>query len=104
MICPPFSISVYAIVSVYIAFIILLVSAGKSQKGKFKYFVAWDDDEFWECDVLSHSGSSVQVRAHDGDEGTYPETSVFKITDCPAKKGDKVIAYWDDRKYAFGGK
>ena len=77
-----------------------------SHKGNHKYFVKWDDEEFWECDIVHRVSSfgEMVVKAHDGDVGTYPQTSVFKITDCPAKKGDRVIAYWDDRDYAFGGK
>ena len=87
---------------------ICLVSAGKAQKGSFKYFVRWDykkaGGRFFECNIMSHmKGGTAQVRAHDGDLGTYAETDVFKITDCPAKKGDHVIAYWDNRSYAFAG-
>ena len=84
------------------------MSAGKAQKGSFKYFVRWDykkaGGRFFECSILSHrKGGPAQVLGHDGDRGTYAETEVFKITDCPAKKGDHVIAYWDNRSYAFAG-
>ena len=45
----------------------------------------------------------VRVRVHDGDYGYFPLNKIFKMNTQPAK-GDKVIAYWDDRAYAFGGK
>ena len=94
---------------------ISLVSAGKAQKGNFKYFVRWDfkktGGRFFECNLLSYTKTSMgrksrnaEVLAHDGDRGTYGEREVFKITDCPSKKGDHVIAYWDNRPYAFSGK
>ena len=89
---------------------IFSVSAGKAQKGDYIWFVKWDNDKpggrFFECKIVrpNKMGGSVQVLTHDGDSGSYKETDVFKMTDCPAEKGDRVIAYWDNRAYAFSGK
>ena len=86
------------------------MSAGRAQKGNFQYFFNWDNDKtggrFFESRVLWYRmHGPVQVLAHDGDHGTYGGgKQVFKITNCPAKKGDHVIAYYDNRAYAFSGR
>ena len=89
--------------------LISLASAGKAQKGNYGVFVKWDNDKtggrFFECNLVRyHIGRPATVLCHDGDRGTYAPSEIFKITDCPAKKDDHVIAYWDDRAYAFAGK
>ena len=88
---------------------ISLVSAGEAQKGDYKYFVRWDNDKtggrFFESKIVgTENRDPVLVLAHDGDRGLYKKHEVFKITECPAKKGDHVIAYWEYRSYAFAGK
>ena len=81
------------------------------QKGKnFHYFVKWDDAKlggrYFECNLLEKFAawkSTIRIKAHDGDVGTYDTNEVFKIG-CKPSKGDTVIAYWDNRAYAFLGK
>ena len=96
------------------------------QKGDgFHYFVKWDDDKtggrYFECNldgkVSGTSGYNMaskfdayfdryNVKAHDDDEGIFAQDRIFKMG-CAPKKGDSVIAYYNDwiqRSYAFLGK
>ena len=80
----------------------------KPQKGDFKYFVKWDDEKtggrYFECNILKNVyGNKYEIKAHDGDRDTFDMDRIFKIG-CTPGKGDSVIAYWDDRSYAFLGK
>jgi len=79
----------------------------KPQKGDFKYFVKWDDEKtggrYFECNILKNVyGDKYEIKAHDGDRDTFDMDRIFKIG-CTPGKGDSVIAYWDDRSYAFLG-
>ena len=85
---------------------------GRSQKGNrtYRYFVKWDDAKtggrFFECSIVGNWNKGmplVTVRTHTGNTGKYDLSSIFKIG-CPPEVGDDVIAYWDNRPYAFKGK
>ena len=80
------------------------------QFGNFHYFVKWDDKvvggRFFESNLLEPYAvwkKEFRVKAHDGDEATDSRQVIFKI-DCKPKKGNDVIAYLNNRAYAYLGK
>ena len=79
------------------------------QMGNYKYFVLWDYSKtggrYYECNLVGKldTGKSVlEIKAHDGDRGSFSQQRIFHVSCAPAV-GDMVIAYWDNRGYAFQG-
>ena len=84
--------------------------APKAQKGKYNYFVLWNHKStggrFYESNIVGRwdeSASSHMMQGHDGDRKTFTNDNIFMIG-CVPKVNDDVIAYWDNRGYAFLGK
>ena len=87
-----------------------------AQKGRqYTHFLKWDDGKkggrWFECaicqlTVVGKKANSDHVLAtcHDGDQRLVRQSELVPIAGRNARNGDNVIAYWDDRKYAFAGK
>merc|ERR1712146_94326 len=78
--------------------------------GAYTHFVKWDSKKdggrWFECSILSSAGQGkMKVHAHDGDERERVKSEIVPIDQSNViEVGDRVIAYWDGRAYAFAGK
>lgn len=85
-------------------------SKSRPQKGSHTHFVKWDSfltpgGRWFECTILSGGSGydKVMVHAFGGDEASFAKCDVIKIANV-VNIGDLVIAYFNDRRYAFAGR
>jgi len=83
-------------------------TAMTSARYKGTHFVKWDEKKkggrWFECEISEQdSDGDYNVRAHDGDTGFFSGSQISKLG-VQSSVGDTVIAYWDNRNYAFKGK
>ena len=77
-------------------------------KASCTHFCKWDDNatggRWFECVILSESDDEYKVRVFDGECGDIPKGSISeKANQGDVEAGDFVVAYYDDRDYAFQG-
>ena len=81
---------------------------GKCRYGGQTHFVKWDDHYYtggrwYECTIGDQmSDGKFHVRAHEGSQEYFYGHDLTPLGTTPGI-GDKVIAYWDSRNYAFLG-
>ena len=79
---------------------------GPIDKSKCTHICKWDNDKsggrWFECVILNESEAFYKVKCFDSDTGNIPKGDLIKKSGKgKVDEGDAVVAYWDDRKYAF---
>ena len=71
------------------------------------HFCKWDDAKlggrWFECTITSDEGESCEIKVHDGDTANILKSDMVRKSgnDLGVEAGDRVIAYCDNRPYAF---